>query len=129
MDYYFRTMKKKATKKKVITKAASSNKKPQAAKSKVGMTPAGDRILVKPTPPETVTSFGIIIPDTAKEKPEQGVVVAVGPGRRNERGELNPVGVSVGDKVLFSKYGYDEVKVDGVEYYLLREESILAVFN
>lgn len=121
-------MKKKAPKKKGITKAASS-KKPQAAKSKVGMRPMSDRVLVKPIPQDTVTSFGIIIPDTAKEKPEHGIVVAVGPGRRSERGEVMPVGVSVGDKILFSKYGYDEVKVDGVEYYLLREESILAILE
>lgn len=128
LSYYLLTMKKKATKKKVIKKAASS-KKPAAVRSKVGLVPVSDRVLVKPIPQDTVTSFGIIIPDTAKEKPEQGIVVAIGPGRKGEDGTPLPVGVSVGDKVLFSKYGYDEVKVDGVEYYLLREESILAILE
>jgi chaperonin GroES len=115
------------SKKKLQKKAKKA--KSAVVRSKVGMTPVGDRVLVKPTPQDTVTSFGIIIPDTAKEKPEQGVVVAVGPGRRGENNALVPLGVNVGDKVLFSKYGYDEVKVGGVEYYLLREESILAVLN
>ena len=122
-------MKKKATKKKGITKAASSKKPQPQKKSTAGMRPMSDRVLVKPIPQDTVTSFGIIIPDTAKEKPEHGIVVAVGPGRRSEQGAHMPVGVSVGDKILFSKYGYDEVKVDGVEYYLLREESILAILD
>ncbi len=108
-------------------KALGSGKK--TTRSTVGMTPLSDRVLVKPIPQDAVTSFGIIIPDSAKEKPEHGIVVAVGPGRRNDKGELSPVGVSVGEKVMFSKYGYDEVKVDGTEYYLVREENILAVFN
>ncbi len=120
-------MKKKKTIK--AKKKAAPKKSPAAAKSKVGMSPMGDRVLVKPTPPETVTSFGIIIPDNAKEKPEQGIVVAVGAGKRAENGALIPVALKVGDKVLFSKYGYDEVKVDGTEYYLVREDNILAVFN
>lgn len=120
-------MKKKISKKK--KKTVKAVKTSAAAKSKAGMMPMGDRVLVRPTPPDTVTSFGIIIPDNAKEKPEQGVVVAVGAGKRTSSGVLIPVSLSVGDKVLFSKYGYDEVKVDGHEYYLVREENILAVFN
>lgn len=120
-------MKKKKTQK--TKQKRSTAKSPAAQKSKVGLSPMGDRVLVKPTPAETVTSFGIIIPDNAKEKPEQGVVVAVGAGKRSESGALIPVALAVGDKVLFSKYGYDEVKVDGVEYYLVREDNILAVFN
>ena len=102
------------------------------AGKKGGFSPLGDRVLVKPLSPEeagNTTSFGIIIPDTAKEKPEQGVVVAVGPGRRGDGNELVPVAVKVGDKVMFSKYGYDEVKVGGVEYSIIREESILGVIT
>lgn len=121
-------MKKKKTQKKTKKKSVSA-KSPVVQKSKVGMTPMGDRVLVKPTPAETVTSFGIIIPDNAKEKPEQGIVVAVGAGKRADNGALIPVALTVGDKVLFSKYGYDEVKVNGTEYYLVREDNILAVFN
>jgi len=93
--------------------------------------PYGDRVLVKPLSLEETgqtTSFGIIIPDTAKEKPEQGRVVAVGAGKRAEDGKLMPPAVKVGDRVMFSKYGYDEVKLGGVEYYLIAESSILLVF-
>jgi chaperonin GroES len=129
-------MKKKKSTKKVTKKVASKAKKsaPKQKKittsaNKIGMTPLGDRVLVKPAAGETTTAFGIIIPDTAKEKPETGVVVAVGPGKKTENGSVIPVGVKVGDKVMFSKYGFDEVKVAGVEYYLIREENILAVLN
>lgn len=102
-----------------------------AGKNKAGITPMGDRVLVKPAGLEEgmVTSFGIVLPDSAKEKPEQGKVVAVGPGKKGEDGKLIPVSVKVGDKVMFSKYGYDEVKVDGTEYYLIREDNILAILN
>jgi len=111
---------RKATGKKVIKKAGSP----------LGQ-PYGDRVLVKPLSLEETgqtTSFGIIIPDTAKEKPEQGRVVAVGAGKRAEDGKLMPPAVKVGDRVMFSKYGYDEVKLGGVEYYLIAESSILLVF-
>ncbi|KKW35562.1 MAG: 10 kDa chaperonin [Candidatus Adlerbacteria bacterium GW2011_GWA1_54_10] len=91
--------------------------------------PYGDRVLVKPSAPEEVTSFGLIIPDTAKEKPEHGVVVAVGPGKKTEEGKVIPLSVKVGDCIMFSKYGYDEVKINGVEYYLIREDSITMVLN
>jgi chaperonin GroES len=86
-------------------------------------------VLVKPLAPETKTASGIIIPDTAKEKPEQGIVVAVGPGKCGNDNALVPIGVSVGDKVMFNKYGFDEVKVNGVEYYLISEQNILAVIE
>lgn len=95
--------------------------------------PLGDRVLVKPLSPDEienkVTSFGIIIPDTAKEKPEQGTVVAVGSGRRTEKGEIIPVAVKAGDRVMFAKYGFEEVKIDGVEYYIVSEKDILAVLE
>ena len=99
-----------------------------ADKKGVGM-PYGDRVLVKPMVPEEVTSFGLIIPETAKEKPEQGVVIAVGPGRKGDTGDLIPVAVQVGDRVMFNKYGYDEVKIGGTEYYLIAENNILMVLN
>ena len=94
--------------------------------------PMADRVLVRPLDAEdysTSTQAGIIIPDTvSKEKPEQGKVVAVGEGRY-EDGKLIKTRVSVGDKVLFSKYGYDEIKMDGVEYFILKEDSILAIIK
>jgi chaperonin GroES len=122
-----------AKKKNNKTKKAPAKKtaKPAVKKSVLG-TPYGDRILVKPLSAEetgTVTSFGIIIPDTAKEKPEQGRVVAVGAGKRGEDGKNIPLSVKVGDRVMFSKYGYDEVKIGGTEYYLIAESSILMVLN
>lgn len=91
--------------------------------------PLGDRVLVKPEDVEDKKSpSGIIIPDTAqKEKPERGEVVAVGPGRRGDDNELIPVSVKVGDKIVFSKYGYDEVTIDEEEYYMVQESNILAV--
>jgi chaperonin GroES len=112
-------------------KAPKKKTQKPVRKNKAGISPVGDRILVKPFGLEEgmVTSFGIIIPDSAKEKPEQGKVVAVGPGKKGEDGKLIPVSVKVGDKVMFSKYGYDEIKVDGTEYYLVREENILAILN
>lgn len=116
------------------------NKKPAAKKplakaspgSRANVMPLADRVLVKPLDQkeDTTTSFGIIIPDTvSKEKPETGIVVAVGPGKKNDEGRLVPVGVKVGDKVLFSKYGFDEIKVGGVEYYMLSENNILAIIK
>jgi chaperonin GroES len=100
------------------------------AKSDIGIVPLGDRVVVKPAEKgEQVSASGIIIPETAdKEKPMTGKVVAVGPGRYDD-GELVPMSVKPGQKVLFSKYGYDEVKVEGEEYYILSEAQILAVLN
>ena len=93
--------------------------------------PLGDRILVKPLEVEDKKSpSGIIIPDTAqKEKPETGKVIAVGPGKRGDDNEIISVSVKVGDKVMFSKYGYDEIKIDEEEYYIVSESNILAVIK
>ncbi|MBX4192156.1 co-chaperone GroES [Candidatus Parcubacteria bacterium] len=113
-------MKKKKTKKAAKPKASKIIKAP---KNSLGQ-PYGDRVLVKPVRPEEMTSFGLIIPDTAKEKPEQGVVVAVGPGKKNDEGRIIPLLVKPGDKIMFSKYGFDEIKINGTEYYLIREDSI-----
>ena len=93
--------------------------------------PLGDRILLKPFSAEELntTASGIIIPDTvSKEKPEQGKVIAVGNGRW-EDGKIIPILVKVGDRVVFSRYGYEEVKHEGEEYYILKEENILAVIK
>jgi|CXWL01.1.fsa_nt_gi chaperonin GroES len=99
------------------------------ATKKISITPLGDRVVVQAASPEEKTASGIIIPDTAKhEKPSQGVVVAVGEGKYDD-GDLVPMTVKVGDTVLFSKYGYDEIKVDGEEYFILPESSVLAVIT
>lgn len=89
--------------------------------------PLGDRVLVKPKPKEEVTKSGIVIPDTAKEKPQEGTIIAVGPGRRLENGEIVPPEVKVGDTVLYAKYAGTEIKLDGEEHLLLRESDILAI--
>lgn len=98
---------------------------------KINIRPLADRVLVKPQENTyEKTASGIIIPDTArKEKPEQGVVVAVGEGKRNDKGEMVPLRVKVGETVMFSKYGFDEVKIDDQEYYIVSESSILAVIK
>ena len=120
----------KKTKKQVKKVVKKVIKKPVTIANKIGVEPLNDRILIKPFEAElATTASGIIIPDTvSKEKPEQGEVVAVGEGKWQD-GKKIPVSVKVGDKVVFSKYGYDEVKIKGEEYYILREESILAVIK
>jgi chaperonin GroES len=89
--------------------------------------PLHDRVIVKRLENETKTASGIVIPDNAAEKPDQGEVLAVGPGKRNDKGELIAVGVSVGDRVLFGKYSGQSVKVDGDELLVMREEDLFAV--
>ncbi len=95
--------------------------------------PLNDKVIVRPLTEEeqgTASPSGIIIPDSAKkEKPEQGVVIAVGPGKWDEDGEKRiPLDIKVGDHIVFSKYGFDELKVDRKEYYIVAENSILGVF-
>ncbi len=91
--------------------------------------PLGDRVVVKPLPGEEVTKSGIVLPDTAKEKPQEGEVVSVGSGRLLDSGERVPIDLKAGDKVLFSKYAGNEVKIDDVEYLILREMDILGVIE
>jgi len=91
--------------------------------------PLNDRILVKRLESETKTAGGIIIPDSAKEKPAQGQVVAVGPGKLNDAGQRVALNINAGDKVLFSKYGGTEVKLDGEDYLIMREDDILGVIE
>ncbi len=122
--------KKAAPKKKVAKKKAPAKVAAPKIQNKSGVTPLADRVVIDPSMPETTTSFGLIIPETAtKEKPETGIVVAVGPGRVADDNHHVPVGVSVGDRVMFNKYGYDEVKVNGKEYYIVSESDILAILN
>jgi chaperonin GroES len=91
--------------------------------------PLGDRILVKRIQEEEKTKGGIIIPDTAKEKPQEGMVVAVGKGKTTEDGKLLPPDVKAGEKILFGKYAGSEVKIDGEEHLILREDDILGVLE
>jgi chaperonin GroES len=88
--------------------------------------PLADRVLVKPIEKEEKTTSGIYLPDTAKEKPQEGEVIAVGPGRIDETGKRIPMELKVGDKVIYAKYGGTEIKVDDVEMMILRESDILA---
>ena len=89
--------------------------------------PLNDRILVKRLEEEGKTAGGIIIPDSAKEKPAEGEIVAVGPGKLNEKGERSAMDVKPGDRVLFSKYGGTDVKIEGDDYLIMREDDILGV--
>jgi chaperonin GroES len=91
--------------------------------------PLNDRIVVKRVEEEAKTPGGIIIPDTAKEKPQEGKVMAVGPGRRDEKGKLIPLDVKEGDRVLFSKYAGTEIKINGEEHMVMREDDILGILN
>jgi chaperonin GroES len=91
--------------------------------------PLQDRVMVKRLEEEQKTAGGIIIPDTAKEKPQKGEIVAAGPGKRNEDGKVQPLDVKKGDKVLFSKYAGTEVKVEGEELLIMREDDIVGVIE
>ena len=93
------------------------------------MRPVGDRVVVKPATKEDVTKSGIVIPETAKEKPQEGVVVAVGSGKLLENGTRSPLEVKEGDHILHAKYGGTEFVLDGEEYVFLRENDILAVLR
>ncbi len=90
--------------------------------SKIKIQPLADRVLIEPAAAETKTSSGIIIPDTAKEKPQKGTVVAVGPGTKE-----NPITVKVGNKVLYGKYAGTELQLEGVDYLMMKENDILAI--
>ena len=89
--------------------------------------PLHDRVIVKRLEEERKTASGIVIPDTAAEKPDQGEVMAVGPGKKNEEGKVTPVDVKVGDKILFGKYSGSEIKMNGEEHLIMREDDILGI--
>lgn len=91
--------------------------------------PLADRILVKREDPSETVRGGIIIPDTAKEKPQEGKVVAVGPGKVDEDGKRTPLELKAGDRILMGKYAGTEVKIDGVEHLIMREDDVLAVIE
>lgn len=91
------------------------------------LTPIGDRVVIKPEPEEQKTKSGIVLPDSAKEKPSEGTVVAVGTGRILDNGTKVPVEVKIGDKVIYSKYGGSEVKIDNEDFIILAERDILAI--
>jgi chaperonin GroES len=97
--------------------------------SKLKLKPLGGRVLVEPIEQEETTAGGIILPETAKEKPQEGMILAAGPGDRDEDGERIPMEVKVGDKVLYAKYSGTEVKLDGRKLLILRESDILAVVD
>lgn len=93
----------------------------------LSLRPLGDRLVVEPKEREETTASGLILPETAKEKPQEGQVLAVGPGRRDDDGERIPMDVAVGDVVLYAKYGGTEVKIDGKKLLILKESDILAI--
>ncbi|MDR9459866.1 MAG: co-chaperone GroES [Dehalococcoidia bacterium] len=95
----------------------------------IKLQPLGDRVVVQPSEEEEVTKGGIILPDTAKEKPQRGVIIAVGPGRLDEEGKRIPMEVKKGDKVIYSKYAGSEIKQDDKDVLILRESDILAKYS
>jgi chaperonin GroES len=95
----------------------------------MNLTPLHDRVIVKPAAAEEVTKGGIIIPDTVKEKPQRGEIVAIGNGKVAEDGKATPLTVKIGDSVLYGKYSGTEVSVDGVDYLIMRESDIFAIYQ
>ena len=93
----------------------------------MNLKPLGDRVIVKPAEAETETKSGLVIPDTAKEKPQRGEIVAVGEGKRDDNGERIAMDVKVGDVVVYGKYGGQDIKIDGVDYKILEERDIFAI--
>ena len=89
--------------------------------------PLGDRLVVEPKEQEETTASGLILPETAKEKPQEGEVIAIGPGRRDDDGKRVAMDVSIGDRVLYAKYGGTEVKIDGKKLLILKESDVLAI--
>jgi chaperonin GroES len=100
-----------------------------ATATKTNIKPLEDRILVRPEEGEETTVSGIVIPDTAKEKPQEGTVLAVGPGKRSDAGELIPVDVKEGDRVIYSKYGGTEIKIEGEDLLILSARDVLAILG
>jgi chaperonin GroES len=99
------------------------------AKTAIKFKPLGGRVLIEPIEQEEMTAGGIILPETAKEKPQEGLVLAVGPGERDEEGKRIPMEVKVGDKVLFAKYSGSEIKMDGKKLLILRESDLLGLIE
>jgi chaperonin GroES len=93
----------------------------------MNLKPLGDRVVIKPSPKEEITKSGLVIPDTAKEKPQEGTILAVGPGKLDEDGKRVHMDVKVGDKVLYAKYAGTEIKLEGEEHLIVKESDILAI--
>ncbi|MEJ7695396.1 MAG: co-chaperone GroES [Candidatus Limnocylindrales bacterium] len=89
--------------------------------------PLGDRVVIQPTPREEMTKSGIVLPDTAKEKPQEGTIIAAGPGKINDDGKREPMDVKTGDKVLYAKYAGTEFKIEGDELLIVSQKDILAI--
>ncbi|HZA39795.1 MAG TPA: co-chaperone GroES [Actinomycetota bacterium] len=100
-----------------------------ATATKTNIKPLEDRILVRPEEGDETTASGIVIPDTAKEKPQEGTVLAVGPGKRSDTGDLIPMDVKEGDRVVYSKYGGTEIKLEGEELLILSARDVLAILG
>ena len=100
-----------------------------AVLTKVKIRPLGDRVLVKPLDKEKQERGGLIIPDTAKEKPQEGEIVAAGKGKTTDEGKLIPIEVKVGDKILYGKYSGTEIKIDGDDYLIMHQEDILGILD
>ncbi len=114
---------------KTLAYKVSISLKKEVATVSIKLTPLEDKIIVKQAQAETQTASGLYIPDNAKEKPQQGEVLAVGPGRRDDKGERIPMDVKVGDKVLYSKYGGTEVHYDGEDYLIVSSRDVLAILG
>ena len=98
-----------------------------ASASSTKLRPLGDRVVIKPTPREEMTKSGIVLPDTAKEKPQEGTIIAAGPGKINDDGKREPMDVKEGDKVLYAKYAGTEFKIDDEDLLIVSQKDILAV--
>ena len=114
--------------------AAGGTKRASASATKrlgsaTKLRPLGDRVVIQPTPREEMTKSGILIPDTVKERPQEGSVLAVGPGRMLDDGTREPIGVKKGDKVLYAKYGGAEFTIDDVDLLIVSQKDILAIVN
>jgi chaperonin GroES len=108
---------------------ATATKPASKSKAATKLQPLADRVVILPSEREEMTLSGIVLPDTAKEKPQEGTIVAVGPGRLNEKGERVPLELKSGDTVLYAKYAGTEIKNDGQELLILRESDVLAVLK
>ena len=111
----------------IIEMAVATETKKDGVGSAKNVRPLGDRVVVKPEPSEERTTSGIVLPDTAKEKPQEGTVIAVGSGRILDNGQKVPLEVKVGDRIIYAKYGGTEVKIANEEFMILSERDILAV--
>jgi chaperonin GroES len=109
-----------------LATATASKSAPKSA-PKTKLSPLGDRVVIQPTPREEMTKSGIVLPDTAKEKPQEGSILAIGPGRMLDDGKREPMDVKVGQKVLYAKYAGTEFKVDGEELLIVSQKDILAI--